>query len=40
MAKGRAADHKSALAKAEKVHGNTQRVLDQALNLAAKRGGA
>ena len=37
LAKGRAADHKSALAKAEKVHGNTQRALDQALNLAAKR---
>ena len=38
LAKGRSADHKSALAKAEKVHGNTQRALDQALNLAAKRG--
>ena len=33
LAKGRAADHKSAL-----VKGNTQRALDQALNLAAKRG--
>ena len=38
LAKGRWADHKSALAKAEKVQGNTQRALDQALNLAAKRG--
>ena len=38
LAKGRLADHKSALAKAEKVQGNTQRALDQALNLAAKRG--
>ena len=38
LAKGQSADHKSALAKAEKVHGNTQRALDQALNLAAKRG--
>ena len=38
LAKGRSADHKSALAKAEKVQGNTQRALDQALNLAAKRG--
>ena len=37
-AKGRSADHKSALAKAEKAQGNTQRALDQALNLAAKRG--
>ena len=38
LAKGRSADHKSALAKAEKVQGNTHRALDQALNLAAKRG--
>ena len=38
LSKGRSADHKSALAKAEKVQGNTQRALDQALNLAAKRG--
>ena len=38
LAKGRSADHKSALAKAEKVQGHTQRALDQALNLAAKRG--
>ena len=38
LAKGPSADHKSALAKAEKVQGNTQRPLDQALNLAAKRG--
>ena len=38
LAKGRSADHKSALAKAEKVQGNTQRAPDQALNLAAKRG--
>ena len=37
-AKGRAADHKSALLKAEKVQGVTQRALDQALNLATKRG--
>ena len=37
LAKGRLADHKSALAKAEKAQGNTQRALDQALNLAAKR---
>ena len=35
---GRSANHKSALAKAEKVQGNTQRALDHALNLAAKRG--
>ena len=38
MAKGRSADHKSALAKAEKVQGNTQRAPDRALNVAAKRG--
>ena len=38
LANGRAADHKSALSKAEKVQGNTQRALDQALNLATKRG--
>ena len=38
LAKCRSADHKSAWAKAEKVPGNTQRALDQALNLAAKRG--
>ena len=38
LAKGRSADHKSALANAEKVHGNSQRALDQALNLANKRG--
>ena len=38
LAKGRSADHKSALVKAEKVQGNTQRALDQALNLAANRG--
>ena len=38
LAKGRSADHKSALAKAEKAQGNTQRALGQALNLAAKRG--
>ena len=38
LAKGRSADHKSALSKAEKAQGNTQRALDQALNLAAKRG--
>ena len=38
LARGRSADHKSALARAEKVQGNTQRALDQAFNLAAKRG--
>ena len=38
LAKGRAADHKSALARAEKAQGNTQRALDQALTLANKRG--
>ena len=38
LAKGRSANHKSALANAEKVQGNTQRALDQALDLAAKRG--
>ena len=38
LAKGRAADHKSALARAEKVEGNTERALDQALDLANKRG--
>ena len=38
LAKGRSADHESALVKAENVQGNTQRTLDQALNLAAKRG--
>ena len=38
LAKGRSPNHKSALAKAKKVQGNTQRALDQALNLAAKRG--
>ena len=37
-AKGRSADHKLALSKAEKVQSNTQRALDQALNLAAQRG--
>ena len=37
LAKGRLADQKLALVKAEKVQGNTQRALDQALNLAAKR---
>ena len=39
LAKGPSADHKSALAKAEKAQGNTQRALDQALNLAAQEGG-
>ena len=38
LAKRRSADHKSALAKAQMAQGNTQRALDQALNLAAKRG--
>ena len=37
LAKGRSADHKSALANAEKVQGNSQRAA-QALNLANKRG--
>ena len=37
LAKGRSADHKTALANAEKVQGNSQRALDQALNLANKR---
>ena len=38
LAEGRAADHNSALSKAEKVQGNTQRALDRALELANKRG--
>ena len=38
LAKRRGADHKLALARAEKVHGNTQCALDEALNLANKRG--
>ena len=38
LAKARAAYHKSALAKAEKVQGNTQRALDWTPNLSAKRG--
>ena len=38
VARGRAADHKSALAKAGKVQGNSQRALDRALNLANKSG--
>ena len=38
LAKGRSADARSALANAEKVQGNSQRALDQALNLANKRG--
>ena len=38
LAKSRAADNKSALAKAEKVQGNAQRALDQALTVAAKSG--
>ena len=38
LAKGRAAHNKSALARAEKVQGNSQRALDRALNLATKRG--
>ena len=38
LAKGRSADAKSALANAEGVQGNSQRALDQALNLANKRG--
>ena len=38
LAKGRSADAKSAFANAEKVQGNSQRALDQALNLANKRG--
>ena len=38
LAKGWSADHKSPFAKAEKVQGNTQSALDQALNLASNRG--
>ena len=38
LAKDWSADHKSALATAEKAQGNTECALDQALNLAAKRG--
>ena len=38
LAKGRSADHKSALAKAEKVQGNTQRALDQALTWPPRGG--
>ena len=38
LAKGGAAEHKSALSSAEKVQGNTRRALDQALNLTNKRG--
>ena len=38
LAKGPAAKQRSALARAEKVQGNTQGAPDQALNLAAKRG--
>ena len=38
LARGRAAEQRSALSRAEKVEGNTQRALDQALNLANKRG--
>ena len=38
LAKGRAAEQRSALSRAEKVQGNTQRALDQALELANKWG--
>ena len=38
LAKGRAADHWSASARAEKVQGNSQRALDRALEVANKRG--
>ena len=38
LAKGRAAEQRSALARAEKVQGNTQCVLDRALDVANKRG--
>ena len=38
LARGRAADHKSALSRAEKVQGNTELALDRALDLANKRG--
>ena len=38
LVKGRADHNKSALARAEKVRGKTQRALDKALNLATKRG--
>ena len=38
LARGSAGDHKSALSRAEKVHGNTHRALDRAPDLANKRG--
>ena len=38
LAKGRAAKQRSALSRAEKVRGNTQRALNRALELANKRG--
>ena len=37
LARGRAVEQRSALSRAEKVQGNTQRALDPALNLANKR---
>ena len=40
LAKGRSANHTSALTRAEKVQGNTQHALDRALDLANKRGEA
>ena len=38
LAKGRAAEQRSALARAERVQGNTQRAPDRALDLANKTG--
>ena len=38
LAKGRAAEQRSALSRAEKVMGNAQRALDRALELANTRG--
>ena len=38
LARGRAAEQRLALSRAENVEGNTQRALDRAVNLANKRG--
>ena len=38
LAKGRAAEPRSPLLRAEKVQGSTQRALDRALDMANKRG--
>ena len=38
LARGRAADHKSALSRADQVRGNTPRARDRAHDLANKRG--